>query len=72
MHELMDQYGDSDISFGEKNQLGENILVSIFNDRISVRTFQINGWVRVNTYWRDGTTEETFDGRARLERCWLL
>jgi hypothetical protein len=60
---LMDEHGDSEtMKFGE-NENGEAIHVSIFFDHICVSTMQENGWVRVNTYWRDGTREETFDGK---------
>lgn len=62
MIDLMDKYGDSEMPFDGKNQDGEAVLVSISKDNIAVRTYQNNGWIRINTYWRDGTTEETYDG----------
>ena len=42
---------------------GEDTCLSVCHDKITVKTHQYNGWVRINTYWRDGTREETFDGR---------
>lgn len=65
MHKLMDAYGDSSVPFPGKNEAGEDIWISIFKDRITIKTHQRNGWVRLNTYWRDGIREETFDGRWR-------
>lgn len=38
-------------------------MVSVFRDRVVVNTEQSNGFVRVNTYWIDGTIEENFDGK---------
>lgn len=62
---LMDEYGGSKTMKLGENENGENVQISIFFDRICVSTMQHNGWVRVNTYWRDGTREETFDGKWR-------
>ena len=38
-------------------------MISVAKDRIDVVTFQSNGWTRRNVYWRDGTTEELFEGK---------
>lgn len=65
MRRLMDLYGDTrDLKIGV-NENGEDTQISISRDCIRVTTMQHNGWVRKNTYWRDGTREETFDGRWR-------
>ena len=63
MCKLMDEYGDSDTMFTGTNTELEDTTISIFHDRIVYVTFQSNGWVRKNVYWRDGTREELFDGR---------
>ena len=60
---ITELYGDSEFPFFGENHSGENIAVSVFRDRIVVNTEQSNGFVRVNTYWTDGTIEETFDGK---------
>ena len=63
MCRIMDTYGDSTAPFFGRNENGEDTCLSVCRDKITVRTHQYNGWVRINTYWRDGTREETFDGR---------
>ena len=63
MCELMDKYGDSDTMFMGVNTEFEETEISIFPDKIVYVTYQHNGWVRKNIYWRDGTREEMFDGR---------
>lgn len=60
---ITELYGDSESSFFGENQNGESIVVSVFRDRVVVNTEQSNGFVRVNTYWIDGTIEEIFDGK---------
>lgn len=60
---ITELYGDSESSFFGENQNGERIMVSVFRDRVVVNTEQSNGFVRVNTYWIDGTIEENFDGK---------
>ncbi len=63
MIELMDEKGDSGTMFNGSNENMEDTTISISHDKINCVTFQNNGRVRRNTYWRDGTREETFDGR---------
>lgn len=60
---LMDTYGDSKTMYPGTNENGETVHISIFHEHIVVSTMQKNGWVRVNTYYKDGTSEETFDGK---------
>lgn len=63
MIDVMDKYGDNDTMYFGKNENKEDVSISVFNDRISVTTFQSNGWIRENVYWRDGTSEELFNGK---------
>lgn len=63
LRKLMDKYGDDPRTFMGSNERMEDTASSIFKDHISVRTFQNNGWVRRNIYWRDGTREELYEGR---------
>lgn len=64
--ELMKKYGESAFPFAGINAEGESVLVSIMPDKITVRTNQSNGWVRVNYYDENGLAAgETFDGRWR-------
>ena len=61
---LMREFGESETAYSGVNADGENVLLSIFSDRIIVSTNQRNGWVRVNFYDADGYAEgETFKGR---------
>ena len=60
LRDLMDKYGDStQMYFGESSE-GEAVTISINPDHIVKETLQNNGWTRVNTYWYDGTQEETY------------
>lgn len=60
---LMDEHGDSNTMYMGANTDLEETTISIFREKIVYVTYQHNGWVRKNIYWRDGTREETFDGR---------
>lgn len=51
-----------------ENEDGESVYVEICPDRIRVETTQRNDWIRVNVYWRDGLTEELYDGRLIREK----
>ena len=48
-----------------KNESGEKILLYVNEDNIVVETWQSNGWIRKNYYYRDPDCpdEELFDGR---------
>lgn len=61
--DLMDKYHNTKYMLPGTNELGENTTASIFKDKIVVVTYQKNGWVRENVYWRDGTREELFKGK---------
>ena len=63
LRNTMDKYGDIDYMVRGVNDNGEDQQIHISHDNIIVETFQENGWLRVNTYWYDGTCEETFNGR---------
>lgn len=61
---LMKKYGSSQIILNGENENGEKILIFISSDSIVVRTFQSNGWLRVNYYDKNGEPAgETFEGR---------
>ena len=61
---LMREFGESQTAYSGVNADGEDVLLSIFTDHITVSTNQHNGWVRVNYYDADGYAEgETFKGR---------
>lgn len=60
---LMDKYGDSEMPYSGSDEEGNDTLISIFHNRITILTFQTNGWVRQNNYWRDGVREELYKGR---------
>ncbi len=61
MRILMKTYGDSKETFCGENENGEPVTISVFSDRITVVTAQSNGWNRINTYYSDGTIEETYE-----------
>lgn len=61
--EAMDKYHATKASLLGKNDAGEMVLTSIYEDQIVLMTYQDNHWIRKNVYHRDGTVEEMFDGK---------
>lgn len=61
MCELMDKYGDESYPFCGTDEYGNNVLISVNPDNITVNTFQENGWVRTNIYNRYGDNEELYE-----------
>lgn len=57
---IMDTYGKNGLLITGENAEGESVVLSVGNDIITTETAQHNGWIRVNTYHRDGTREETY------------
>lgn len=60
---IMDEHADDECVHVGTNENGETVHLSVFHDRLTVVTFQANGWTRKNIYWRDGTREELFEGK---------
>ena len=60
---LMDKYGAGHDMLRGTNESHENVLTSIFPDKIVITTLQKNGWVRKTMYYRDGNSEEIYEGR---------
>ena len=61
---LMKEYGNSVSPYYGKNVDGEETEIHISHDNIIYKTYQNNGWVRVNEYNSNGLLEsETFEGR---------
>ena len=60
MIELMDRADEFDVPWCGNNENGEHVQISVNKDNITVETFQNNGWLRENIYWRDYTTEELY------------
>ena len=51
-------------SFTGKNQDGEDILISANESGLVLRTYQHNGWIRINYYDECGfESEESFEGK---------
>ena len=61
MLNLMSRANEFDYDLSGKNENGEPITISISEDNLSVRTYQRNGWIRKNVFWKDRTTEELFE-----------
>lgn len=43
------------------NELEEDIVVDVSKKALKISTIQKNGWIRVNIYYKDGTTEEYYE-----------
>lgn len=57
---LLNKYGYIDSKSG-KDEDGNIVIVSIDEELASIRTFQSNGWIRINIYHKDGTNEELYE-----------
>ncbi len=61
---LMEKHGGDEMPIDAVNEKGENVLISIMPTSITTRTFQKNGWTRVNKYtYEDGDiySEEMYE-----------
>lgn len=64
VRDVIDQCRETDVWTGSgTNENGEDILIDVTDTFVVVTTFQNNHWIRVNTYYIDGTVDETFDGK---------
>ena len=61
---LMEEHGDSTFPFYGTNDLGEEIEIHIAKTSVIHKTYQKNGWVRLNYYDEHGLPAgEMFDGK---------
>lgn len=60
MLQLMDRYEDFDTMLMGTGENDECVTLSVYADKIIRQTYQENGWIRISTYWRDGTIDEEF------------
>ena len=60
--EFIEKYNNVHQYIMGKNSLGEDTLMSINYDNVSVRTYQNNHHIRTNIYYEDGTIDEVFEG----------
>jgi len=64
LRNLMKEYGDIEYPLFGKNDQGEDTEIHISKDSIIYKTYQSNGWLRVNYYGEDGYPEgESFEGK---------
>lgn len=62
--QIMREYGDSTTAFCGTNEDNELVEMSVFLDKIIVKTYQQNGWLRVNHFDECGyPSGETYEGR---------
>ena len=61
MISIMKHYKEFPMPLSGKNEVGENLIISINKDNITVQTLQNNGWVRTNVYYDDGVIEELYE-----------
>ena len=57
---LLSKYGLCEGLCGN-NDDGEHVIVSIDEEKATIKTAQHNGFIRVNVYWKDGTREELYE-----------
>lgn len=63
IQQFMDTYRDIGFPLWSKNEDAEDVEIIASHEKVVVKTYQHNGWVKVNTYYRDGTCEETLSRR---------
>lgn len=63
LRELMDKYGETKFPFFGNNQNDEDVEIHICPDTITLITYQSNHWIRKNVYYRDGSSEELYQGK---------
>lgn len=63
MIHLMDRHAEFDEMLFGRTEDNEDMHISINKDNITTTVFQNNHWIRRNVYYRDGTSEELFDGK---------
>ena len=61
MIRLMRHYKEFPMPLCCKNDVDENMIISINKDNIVVKTIQNNGWARTNIFYKDGTVEELYE-----------
>lgn len=44
-----------------KNENGDPVIIVKYTNRVEVKTYQKNNWVRVNIYYNDGMKEEIYE-----------
>lgn len=47
--------------FCSENEQKESVVIQRYPDCIQLMTFQSNGWIRINEFYPDGTTTETYE-----------
>lgn len=59
--ELCKRHAEFDVPWSGHNEAGDEVLISVNEDNITVETFQSNGWIRENIYRPEYyITEELF------------
>lgn len=57
--------GDKSLPLHGENENGESIVIEAGRNEVGefyeVTTVQNNNWLRINTYYKDGTVEERYD-----------
>lgn len=62
--EIIKEYQDANTTFSGHNENEENVELHVSPDGIILKTYQENGYVRVNYYNAEGFEEgESFEGR---------
>lgn len=62
--EIIEKFADSEQAFSGQNEDGEDVEIHVAESGIILKTYQSNGWLRVNYYGADGHAEgETFEGK---------
>lgn len=62
--DLLNSFYENNVELGiftSKNENDEDIIIEITNDYLKTSTMQQNGYIRVNIYYKDRTTEEIYE-----------
>ena len=61
---MLNEFYDGKTELGlytSTNENNEQIIVEITNEYLKTSVFQGNGWIRINIYHKDHTTEELYE-----------
>lgn len=61
MRKLMKDHGNVTHAFMGRNNEGEVQMISVYSDRVIIKTYQDNGWIQTLTVYQDGEMEEDFE-----------
>lgn len=63
LQELLEDFYNNKLEadiYTSTNEHNDNVMIEAKQDVLIITTFQSNGWARINEYYKDGTTTESY------------